>query len=212
MNCTLFIPLNHSVSSTLRKKILLVIIWLLCISFCKAQHREENQFIKSYLDQSFFNKLEKFIYVKGLSRFEIEDIRKSVVKDTIFSTGYKNSRTYNLLIINSLEREEINNQLDSLNSSEWYKSLHLENSQAIPHDSIDVIFAHNLDVGWAFFYKKYGSRFHHFSRPILFRNNTLCLFYFSYYCSPFCGEGYIMVFRKEQDNWVKWLTLHGWGS
>lgn len=207
MNCTLFISLNYGVISTVKSRLLIGLISLLCTSFCEAQNKEQTQFLKSY-----FSKSEKLIYAKGLAKFEIDDIRKFLIKDTIFSLDYKYNPNSDRLILSKEERKAIDNQLDSLNINNWYDSLHIENSRAISKDSIEAIFDPSPAIGWKYFYEKYGLKFYRFSKPILFRNNTLCVFYCSYYCSSFCGEGTLMVFRKEQGNWIKWLTLYGWVS
>lgn len=185
---------------------------LICSSICWGQDKEQIQFIESYFSKSNFSRPERLVYAKGLWNFETEDILKSLAKDTIFSLGYKYESVNNLLILSKEDRKQIDIQLDSISSNNWYENLHLENAQAIPEDTMKAIFAHNLEKGWAYFYKKYGSKYYHFSKPILFRNNTLCLFYYSNGCGSFCGEGYLTLFRKEQGIWVKWLTLHSWVS
>lgn len=196
----------------MRSSVWISLFSLMCSSICWGQDKEQIQFIKSYFSESNFNKSEKLVYAKGLWEFEKGDILKLLAKDTIFSLSYKYEPVDNLLILNKDDRMQIDSQLDSLSSNGWYENLQLENAQAIPQDTMKAIFAHNLEKGWAYFYKKYGSKYYHFSKPILFRNNTLCLFYYGNGCGSFCGEGYLGLFRKEQGSWVKWFTLYSWVS
>lgn len=188
------------------------LFFLIRASFCQGQDKEQIQFIEPYFSKSNFSRPQKLVYAKGLWKFETEDILKSLAKDTIFSLGYKYESVNNRLILSKEDRKQIDNQLDRLSSNDWYESLHLENAQAIPQDTMKAIFAHNIEKGWTYFYKKYGSKYYHFSKPILFRNNTLCLFYHGNGCGSLCGEGYLTLFRKEQGSWVKWFTLYSWVS
>ena len=185
---------------------------LICTLICRGQDKEQIQFIESYFNKSNFSRPQKLVYAKGLWKFETEDIIKSLAKDTIFSIGYKYESVNNLLILSKEDRKQIDNQLDSLCSNDWYESLQLENAQSVSQDTIKAIFANSPDLGWQYFRTKYGRELYRFSKPILFRNNTLCLFYYSNGCGSFCGEGYLTLFRKEQGIWVKWFTLYSWVS
>ncbi len=185
---------------------------LICTSTCLGQDKEQIQFIESYFSKSNFSRPDKLVYGKGLWKFEIEDILKSLAKDTIFSLGYKYESVDNLLILSKEDKKQIDSQLDSLSSDNWYESLHLENAQAVSQDSIKAIFANTPDLGWQYFRTKYGKELYHFSKPVLLRNNTLCLFYYSNACGSLCGEGYLTLFRKEQGSWVKWFIIYSWVS
>lgn len=196
----------------MRSSVWIGLFSLICTSICRGQDKAQTQFIESYFSKSNFSRPEKLVYEKGLWKFETEDIRKSLVKDTIFSLGYKYESINNRLILSEEERKQIDNQLDSLSSNNWYESLHLENAQAVSQDTIKAIFDNNLDLGWQHFRTKYGRELYHFSKPILFRNNTLCLFYYGNTCGSFCGEGYLTLFKKEQGSWVKWFILYSWVS
>ena len=196
----------------MRRSVWVSLFLLLFTSICRGQDKEQIQFIESYFSKSNFSRPEKLVYAKGLWAFETEDILKSLAKDTIFSIGYKYESVDNRLILSKEDRKQIDNQLDSLNSNDWYNSLHLENAQAVSQDTIKAIFANSPDWGWRYFRTKYGRELYHFSKPILFRNNTLCLFYYSTSSGSFSGEEYLTLFRKEQGNWVKWFTLYSWVS
>lgn len=51
-----------------------------------------------------------------------------------------------------------------------------------------------------------------YSKPIFFRNNTLCLIYTEGICGPLNGGGGWKVYRKEKGTWKQWLTMTGWIS
>lgn len=62
-----------------------------------------------------------------------------------------------------------------------------------------------------FDYKKHKC-YGNYTRPIFFRNNTLCLIYTEGICGPLNGEGGWKVYRKEKGVWKQWLTMTGWIS
>jgi hypothetical protein len=51
-----------------------------------------------------------------------------------------------------------------------------------------------------------------YTKPIFFRNNTLCLIYTEGICGPLNGGGGWKVYRKEKGTWNQWLTMTGWIS
>lgn len=52
----------------------------------------------------------------------------------------------------------------------------------------------------------------HYSKPIFFRNNTLCLIYTSRTGAPESGGGGWNVYRKEKGVWKQWLMVTMWIS
>lgn len=48
--------------------------------------------------------------------------------------------------------------------------------------------------------------------PLLFRNGEYCFFYFDYNCGPLCGQGQLVIYKKEKEGWKRWWTLFGWNS
>lgn len=50
------------------------------------------------------------------------------------------------------------------------------------------------------------------SKPIFLRNGSVCLFYYSYFCGPLCGQGNLSLYKKEKGKWVRWISLYDWVS
>ena len=48
--------------------------------------------------------------------------------------------------------------------------------------------------------------------PLLFRNGEYCLFYYDYNCGPLCGQGELVIYKKEKQEWKRWWRLFGWNS
>jgi hypothetical protein len=46
-----------------------------------------------------------------------------------------------------------------------------------------------------------------FIKPIYFRENTLFFFYFSCICGNPCGFEEICIYKKENNNWKKWVLV-----
>ncbi len=175
--------------------------------FGKAQNIEDSTFIKHY-----FINVNGIVFRKGLSAHETERIIKALAKDTIVSLYDKQQFHNSILILTQEEKKIINNKLDSLSSNYWYESLRIDSFKALSQDSINVIFEEKPVSGWQFFHKNFGLKLYSFSKPIFFRNNTLCLFYCGYSCDYLCGEGQLSVFRKENGIWISWLILYSWVS
>ena len=49
-------------------------------------------------------------------------------------------------------------------------------------------------------------------RAIFIRNNTLCIFSYSYNCGILCAYGETAVYIKDNGVWSKWLVISEWES
>lgn len=65
---------------------------------------------------------------------------------------------------------------------------------------------------WGYYYRKFGKGFSTFSVPYFLRNDTYCLFYSDYHCGGECGEGRLILYKKEGDSWVPFKTYCSWIS
>nr|WP_068891094.1 hypothetical protein [Pedobacter panaciterrae] len=50
------------------------------------------------------------------------------------------------------------------------------------------------------------------SKPIFFRDQTLCIFSYSYHCGLLCGSGVSCMFQKIDGKWRPIFSLGYWGS
>jgi len=51
-----------------------------------------------------------------------------------------------------------------------------------------------------------------FSRPIFFRNDTMCIIMYNYACGVRCGEGFSLVFMKIDGEWTRLFILESYVS
>lgn len=52
-----------------------------------------------------------------------------------------------------------------------------------------------------------GRTIYYFSKPILLRNETFCLFYYEYVCGRLCGKTNFGLYKKENNKWTLYITL-----
>ncbi len=164
-----------------------------------------NWFFQNY--QPNFKNDPLILYTDAIHTGSLKSIKESFSRDTLRSlrNGLKE-----LLVLTTSEKLYINNQLDKMTGRIWHENL-LKNSQMISLDSIQTFFE-KQGPGWTGYYKKYTTGFYSFSKPIFLRNNTICIFDYSYYCGSLCANGETGVYFKHNGKWSKWLTISTWIS
>lgn len=45
------------------------------------------------------------------------------------------------------------------------------------------------------------------SKPIFFRENSFCLFYYAAFCDISAGYDETCFYKKENDRWIKWIVI-----
>ncbi|RZK23001.1 MAG: hypothetical protein EOO43_08965 [Flavobacterium sp.] len=45
------------------------------------------------------------------------------------------------------------------------------------------------------------------TKPIFIRQNSICFLFYDYSCGNLCGQGNLILLKKEEGNWVRWLTI-----
>lgn len=95
-------------------------------------------------------------------------------------------------------------------SFRWNNEL-LPEVKIVSSDTVSMIFK-DRSKNWRYFNKHIGRGFYTFSMPIFFRNETYCLFYSVYNCGNLCGEGHLILYRKENNKWVALKTYCNWIS
>jgi len=92
----------------------------------------------------------------------------------------------------------IDSSLNTIKKKLWQPGL-IQKSQFMTADSIKRILGQ--PNGWSYFQKHFGQQIFRFSKPIFFRNNTLCLFYYGNFCPGLCGFESLIIYKKEGDAW-----------
>jgi len=53
---------------------------------------------------------------------------------------------------------------------------------------------------------------YHILPPLFIRNGRYCIFYYDYCCGGLCGEGHLVIYKREGNEWKRWWGLYGWVS
>ena len=94
--------------------------------------------------------------------------------------------------------------------SKWTKKM-FPSVKVISNDTIKTIFKDGPRQ-WAYFYKNIGTSYHGFSVPLFLRNDTYCLFYSDESCGGLCGSGSLILYKKENNKWIRIQSYCEWIS
>jgi len=183
---------------------------LVCLCLLgKAQNDSKDvKFINSVLDTTILFRAKGF-YSDKISYHQIDEMRESLNKDTLFSNNWpKREVTY--LVFSTEERAHINREIDKFINFKWRDGL-VPQLKMISADTIKSIFADRLK-SWRYFYNKYGLYIHEFTKPIFLRNNTICIFYKQFVCGDLCGFGTFDVYLLKEGKWVAEYHISSWIS
>jgi len=110
--------------------------------------------------------------------------------------------------LTSDERQEVENQISKPLLKNWNGEL-VPGVRMINGDTVNSIFK-DRSKGWGYFSKNIGCHFNTFSAPVFLRNYTYCLFYSDHHCCGRCGSGQWVLYKKEDNKWIKVKFYCGW--
>jgi hypothetical protein len=108
------------------------------------------------------------------------------------------------IILSEAESDSIVLQIDFIKQLSWPESM-FENSKMLPMDTVDVLLD-KIELRKDSLLKKMCHNIHIFSVPIVFRNNSLCLFY-SATADILSHFGRFCLYRKENSNWKEFAII-----
>lgn len=185
-----------------------LLLLLLLISVPGLHAYSQDLASKAFLT-NFFAKSTRLVYMDKLGDYEIKRMEKALSKDTlynVFDTDLK--EPISRLVLTKEERSHIQHELAQQATLIWPNQL-VEHGERLTEAAIDSI---ERTRGWLYFNEHYGARLYTFSNPIFIRNRSLCIFYAGYTCGSRCGEGKLMIYKKQNDTWVPWMELYRWVS
>lgn len=142
---------------------------------------------------------------------EIKHMQEAVTPDTLRDVGgIHGLNPHDRLVLTQQERSSIQNEIKLQAQVSWTSQL-FENGKVLTQATLDSIYR-DPNYSWTDFKAHYGASLYCLSKPIFIRNNSLCLFYYSYTCGDRCGEGKLRIFRKTGATWVPWLVAYRWAS
>lgn len=197
------------------RHISLLIIFTLSLAVIRGQFlsKHAKEFITEFYQQ--YNQLQRpFIYTKGIDSYQKTNILQLLQgRDTLKNWRIVDHKVYVIdsLILTSLEKKIIISGIENQTDTSLWNEKYIPNSSIIVMDTLEAIFK-DLIGGWNYFHSNYGSSYHSFTIPVFLRNNQLCAFYYEIHCGMFCGEGRFAIYRREKNNWVRWITIYEWVS
>lgn len=173
-----------------------LLIFLLFSLSCFCSYGQNDKLAKQFIRSLFEQK--KIIYTSSVTDETIKEITAALKPDMIYSNIYILGKVSDSIMFSKEEKSYINNQIEILKSNKWTSGL-VENSTFIDSAALKKIII-GVD-GWKNFHKHYGTFIYRFSKPIFLRNNTMCIFYFGYFCDGLCGYKNLSIYSKKGDQW-----------
>lgn len=180
---------------------------LACLIITKAPCQDLQS--KAFLDH-FFGQSAKIVYMNKLWESEIEQMQNALAQDTLYTLGAMMNDPNDRLVLTQQEHHYIKNELSQQANLVWHSHL-FEQGKVLTKATVDSIY-NDPARGRSYFEQQYGSNLYSFSKPIFLRDYSLCIFYSGYSCGSRCGEGKLVVFKKEHETWLSWLELYRWIS
>lgn len=200
------------------KKILFLALLFLNVAVYaqKVAHiSEEKVFLNWYLS-NYLLKLKNdstILYINTYYTGSLTAIKEEIIKDTLVDVkhSYENNEIKECLILTKSEKLYISEQLDKMKGHVWTNDL-FKNSKMLNSGSLHRLIG-KQGLGWHDkYYKRYKTGFYSFSKPIFIRNNTICIFSYSYNCGILCAYGETAIYIKDNGAWSKWLVISDWIS
>jgi hypothetical protein len=177
----------------------LTLFLLICTSnVCFAQMDSASiKFIRNVIHKK------NILYNNRLDKYEIKEMREKLNEDTLsdFMSG-------KIVVLSGEEKAKISKGLDAMTSMIWKDGI-LDNSKALNKNEYEKLKIKKVTNGhnWFSFPKEWGGFVYTFSKPIFFRNNTLCVFYFGYQCGDLCGTWILSIFVNQARCGLKSIFL-----
>lgn len=158
----------------------------------------------------FFGKSATITYVNSLPESEIEYIKEALSRRVVYELRAKYGEPNYRLVLTWRERRYIRHALRLQRKLSWPDQL-FENGKRLTELDVRGIFSDRA-YGWTRFREQYGQQLYRFSKPIFIRAHSLCIFYSSYECGSLCGEGKLMILKKESNTWIPFMDIYQWIS
>jgi hypothetical protein len=137
-----------------------------------------------------------------------------------YISGENNETKQNTIVLTRQEKKYLWEQFESFNKPYWTENL-FSNSRLVKADSLMAFIRkansdyseslnnpNNSGYDKANMMKNYQRpNVFQFSKPVYLRNNSICLIFLSYSCGDPCGRDELCFYKKEKDNWTKWIVV-----
>lgn len=146
-------------------------------------------------------------YDKSTNHQFKNNLKGDTVYDRFTSYSVKDGM---LFLLSEKERKYVEKELKETKSRNIPTTI-LPDMKIVERKTIYAAFTKNTD-GWVELQKKNLLGFYSFKKPILLKDNTICIFEYAYNCGEFCSRGFTYIYKKENGEWKQWKPLYRWVS
>ncbi len=139
---------------------------------------------------------------------------KSILSfDTFYKrTAFDNGKTIKIdtFTFSKDERKIIDSCYSDYSNFIWASNL-INDAIILSRDTVNTIYdSHAIDID-IYLENCYGDRrLFSLTKPIFLRDNSFCIFYEESDCGILCGEGSLIIYKKENEKWNPYMTLAEW--
>jgi hypothetical protein len=156
-----------------------------------------------------------FYYTANVFPTVLNQLRKIIRENKVIfrqainkPTSETDSAKMEKIVITEAESDSLALQIDFIQRLAWPENM-FHNSKLIAMDSVDILL-NKIESHKDSLMKKLCYKIHIYSVPLVFRNNTLCLFY-SAKADILSHFGRFYLYRKENNNWKEFAVIaHAW--
>lgn len=146
-------------------------------------------------------------YDKGTNHQFKNNLKGDTIYDRFTSYPIKESIIY---LLSEKERKYVEKELKETKSRNIPTKI-LPDMKIVKRKTIYAAFTKETD-GWEELQKKNLLNFYSFKKPILLKDNTICIFEYTYNCGSLCSRGATNIYKKENGEWIPWKPLYRWIS
>ena len=189
--------------------LVLTVIFLSFNSGANGQmNKRQKEFIASFLSDIRESKYPVYYLSNHEDRALLDALKPDTLLDMWGLAG--RNKPQNKLILTQKEKKHIKAKLRRLRELNWEDHL-LPSARLLPRDTVQY-YLKDRARGWQRMYDRGISGYYTFSSPIFLRNETLCIFQYDFSCGNLCGDGTVMIYRKENGKWKPYINLANWVS
>ncbi|RZK71014.1 MAG: hypothetical protein EOO85_20415 [Pedobacter sp.] len=171
-------------------------------------NKPQKKFIETFLNERGKKKYPIYFLANNQNRELFDALKSDTLVDKLLLGG--RDKPQNKLILTKKEKKEISFHLNKLKQLNW-KDEFIPGVKLLSRDTVKY-YLKDITYGWQRMDDRGIAGYYSFSNPIFLRNETFCIFQYDYNCGRLCGEGTIMVYRKEKGKWKAYINLANWVS
>jgi hypothetical protein len=199
------------------KTLVIFILFFSLINFVSGQNNvQEIAFIEKNIRE--YQSEGSIYYSEKISKKELNNIKEKIQVQSIYD--HKKADNKNYLNLTRQEKKYLMSQLEICCTPTWQDDL-FKDSKIVKSDDI----VSYIKTSYTEYLEKYNNpnnseeermtmvknyqrpNVFTFSKPVYLRDETLFFFYFSSTCGDPCGFEEFSFYKKENNEWKKWIVV-----